>query len=330
METPRKSATSGFCAQCAESIPVALLRQEGLSGLHEAVGVVLDAVRLAGSLRPGCHVLVKPNLLMAKPLACTSPQVVAAACAWLLDNGLRVRVADAPGFGSARHVAKRVGLAEALRPLGLSVESMGATVAVPLPLLAEHGRRVQFPVARLALESDVLLSVPRVKAHGQMLLTLAVKNCFGCVPGLYKAVAHAREGRNPRLFADCLAALWAVLPPVAGLADGITAMHVTGPSKGEPFPLGLLGASTSAVALDEAIYTLLGLQPEAVPLGAALARRRALGSAAAGTKVLYPLQRPEDFNTADFRLPAHLAHTSFHPARFLQSCLRRMLAALRH
>ena len=38
------------------------------------------------------------------------------------------------------------------------------------------------------------------------------------------------------------------------MADGLTAMHVTGPSKGQPFPLGLLGASPSAVALDEALW----------------------------------------------------------------------------
>jgi hypothetical protein len=66
-----------------------------------------------------------------------------------------------------------------------------------------------------------------------------------------------------------------------------------------------------------------------VPLGAALARRKAWGCAAAGTDVVFPLRRPEDFDAAGFRLPAKLAHTSFHPARFMQSCLRRIMAALR-
>lgn len=312
-------------------LPVALLRQGSYADVRRAVGEALDAARLADfvPLRPGCRVLVKPNLLMPKPLACTSPEIVAAACAWLLDNNARVRVADSPGFGRACSVARSVGLADALRPLGLAVESMGAADAVPLPLDAPHAALPRFRVARLALESDFLLSVPRVKAHSQMLLTLSVKNCFGCVPGLHKAVAHAREGRDPRLFADCLAALWAVLPPVAALADGITAMHGTGPGRGEPFALGLLGAGASAVALDEALYAVLGRAPGDVPLGAALARRKAWGCAAAGTDVFFPLRRPEDFDAAGFRLPAKLAHTSFHPARFMQSCLRRIMAALR-
>ena len=56
-----------------------------------------------------------------------------------------------------------------------------------------------------------------------------------------------------------------VATPVAAVADGLTAMHVTGPSKGQPFPLGLLGASPSAVALDETLCAVLGLPREEVP-----------------------------------------------------------------
>ena len=321
-------------------LPVALLRHEAYSapGLHQAVGQVMDAARLAEfySLRPGARVLVKPNLLLAKPLACASPEVVAAVCAWLLDHGANVSVADSPGFGRAVSVARAVGLEAALRPLGLAVEEIGPAVPLPLPLEGEAAQKAgfqaggsRFQVARLAMESDLIVSVPRVKAHAQMLVTLSVKNCFGCVRGLHKAVAHAREGRDPLFFADCLAALWAALPPVAAVADGITAMHITGPSNGKPYALGLLGASASAVALDEAVYAVLGLTPQQVPLGAALCRRKAWGSAAAGTQVAFPLHAPADFCAAGFQLPAELSHTSFHPARFVQSCFRRIFAAFK-
>ena len=319
----------------AAALPVALLRQAGYAApeLRRAVGEALDAARLPEltPLRHGARVLVKPNLLLAKPLACTSPEVTAAVCAWLLDHGAQVRVADSPGFGRAGSVARAVGLADALRPLGLAVEEIGpaASVALSPGGAAQPGREARFQVARLALESDLIVSVPRVKAHAQMLVTLAVKNCFGVVKGLHKAVAHAREGRDPLFFADCLAALWASLPPVAALADGITAMHGTGPSKGRAFPLGLLGASASAVALDEALYAVLGLRPQGVPLGAALCRRKAPGSAAAGAQTVFPLLLPENFEAGGFELPAELAHTSFHPARFVQSCCRRIAAALR-
>ncbi|WP_291332706.1 DUF362 domain-containing protein [Desulfovibrio sp.] len=328
--------------QCnpGNSLPVALLRHDTYTApaLRTAVGQVMDAARLAEyyPLRAGTRVLVKPNLLMAKHLACTSPEVVAAVCAWIMDHGAQVRVADSPGFGRAVTVARAVGLDEALRPLGLEVEEIGPAVPLPLPLEGDAAQKAgfqaggsRFHVARLAMESDLIVSVPRVKAHAQMLTTLSVKNCFGCVRGLHKAVAHAREGRDPRFFADCLAALWATLPPVAAVADGITAMHITGPSNGKPFALGLLGASASAVALDEAVYAVLGLNPQDVPLGAALSRRKAWGSGAAGSQVIFPLNTPADFCAAGFQLPVELSHTSFHPARFVQSCFRRIFAAFK-
>ena len=323
----------------AHAVPVALARCEGYDrrSLAQLVGEVLDAARIAQScsLKVGTKVLVKPNLLMGRSLACTSPGVVAAACRWLRDHGAQMAVADSPGFGRAGSVARAIGLESALRPLGLEVRELDRPVPISLPLpqgsrSAHSGKAgTRFHVARAVHECDFILSLPRVKAHSQMLITLAVKNCFGCVSGLHKAVAHAREGRDPQFFADCLAALWAALPPVAAVADGITAMHMTGPSNGKPFALGLIGASASAVALDEAIYAVLGLSPQDVPLGAALCRRKAWGSAVAGAQASYPCNISADFCAAGFQLPAELSHTSFHPARFVQSCFRRIFAALK-
>ena len=126
--------------QCnpGNTLPVALLCHDAYTApaLRTAVGQVMDAARLTEyyPLRPGTRVLVKPNLLMAKHLACTSPEVVAAVCAWIVDHGAKVRVADSPGFGRAVTVARAVGLEEALRPLGLEVEEIGPAVPMPLPL----------------------------------------------------------------------------------------------------------------------------------------------------------------------------------------------------
>lgn len=265
----------------------------------------------------GKRVLLKPNLVSFRPLACTEPAVAATVCRWLLDQGARVRVADSPGFGTAPAVARRTGLSEALAPLGIRVEALGR----PCALRLDTG--VSFPVSRVALESDCILSVTRVKAHAQLRLTLSVKNLFGCVSGLRKAVIHTRQGQDPAFFADCLAALWAALPPSAGLLDGVTAMHVTGPSNGSPLALGLVGASSSCVALDEAFCALLGCAVEDVPLAAALVRRGTPDCLANGCRPRYALLHPDAAATRDFRVPTHLLHTSFRPWRLLKSCLRR-------
>lgn len=309
----------------AQAVPVALVRCESSAPaqVREAVTRALDASGMAVSR--GARVLVKPNLLMARALACTQPQVVAAACEWLLARGVSVEVADSPGFGRASAVARAIGLTEALKPLGLGVAPPDRAVRVELAL--PDGARLPFRVSRRALECDLVLSAAKVKAHSQMELTLTVKNCFGCVPGLRKALVHAREGQEPDLFADALAALWAALPPVGALADGITAMHVTGPSRGEPFALGLVGASVSAPALDTALRELLGA-PE-TPLEKALARRAAVGDWPARPEAVYPLLTPGECRVEGFAVPATLKHTSFRPGRLVKSLCRRVWAAMR-
>ncbi|MCH5276208.1 MAG: DUF362 domain-containing protein [Desulfovibrionaceae bacterium] len=290
------------------------------SGYDAAVAPVWAALDASG-WKPGrgAAILVKPNLLRAVPLACTHPAVVAAACAWLLDQGARVRVADSPGFGTAAGVAQAVGLVDALRPLGLTVSALGNPVPVPL------SRGGHWGVSRLALESDGVLSLPKVKAHAMMRLSLSVKNLFGCVCGVRKAWAHTRQGGSPDDFTHALLDVYKALPPVTALADGVIAMHVTGPSGGQPFPLGLVAASGSAPALDAALGALLGARPSDVPLWAEMLRQGLPGT----DSLVYPLEPPGNFHATGFILPAALDDISFRPHRLALSLIRRVIRACR-
>lgn len=286
---------------------------------------LLDGARLwGGRSLTGLRVLVKPNLLRNIPLACTSPEVTTAVCRWLLDHGAHVRVADSPGFGTAEGVARATGLAESLARLGLKIESMGR----PVPVTLSTGDRVH--LASVAMESDALISAGRVKAHSQMLLTLSCKNLYGCVPGLRKAWHHTVQGTEEKRFAAMQAAIVTALPPVAGVVDGIVAMHVTGPASGKPYPLGLLGVSASPVALDEAVCLALGRQPRDVPLQRALMESGHPDCQSSGAEYVYPRRKPADFQAEGFELPKVLMHTSFRPGRLLYSCVRRLWAELKN
>ncbi len=272
---------------------------------------------------PGTRVLVKPNFLKADPtgLCCTHPEVVRAACVYLLDRGCRVTVGDSPAFGSAARVASSIGLAPMLSELGVPVITLDSPRTVTLP----SGMRIG--ISRHALETDAVLSVPRIKAHTQMRLTCSVKNLFGCVSGVRKAVAHSTHGDKGNAFRTLLAEVPAMLPPTAALADGIVAMDRMGPSEGDPCSLGVLGAALEPVALDTAIYTMLGTTPQAVPLWGELQARKAHG--ARMEEVFFPMLGPDAFRDVRFRLPRSLTPESFHPLRLLRSAFRRLWARYR-
>ncbi|NCC25489.1 MAG: DUF362 domain-containing protein [Deltaproteobacteria bacterium] len=272
---------------------------------------------LSGRIKPGDRVLVKPNLVSAVPLACTGPEVVRSACRCLLDAGARVVVGDSPGFGRAGSVARACGLDQALADLGLTVQTLNQ------PRHVVVGTR-RIVVSRRAMEADHVVNVPRLKAHSQMRVTGAIKNLFGCVPGTRKAWIHAVLGDRGNRFPGHLVDVIAALPPVFSLVDAVTAMHRTGPMKGEVIQLGLLASSQNPVALDTALWTMLGLDPDLVPLWAECRRRNLPGNRA--EDLIYPLSSPRDFDLSGFVVPETLAPEAFGPVRLVRSTIRRLAA----
>lgn len=272
----------------------------------------------------GAKVLVKPNLLAAKPpdfLACTHPQVVRAACEYLLAHDARVTVGDSPTFGTGKKNAREIGLQAALADLPVRVIELNHPQFVRLPL--PWGR---VAVSREALECDLILNLPKLKVHRMMCLTGAVKNYFGCVTGIFKAFLHLRYGDRKNLFESMLVEVMRLLPPGVTILDAVKVMHITGPVHGSPYRLGLLGASPSAVALDTAVYSLLKLRPGDVPLWRETLARRLPG--ARWEDLTFPLENLEAFPAQGFQIPEALQSLSFHPLRVAKGLLRNWRTAI--
>jgi uncharacterized protein (DUF362 family) len=302
--------------------PVALLAQRDYApaSLRQTVEKLFAACDLR--FGRGEKVLVKPNLVSRSnaELCCTHPEVVRAVCAHLLDCGAAPMVADSPAFGSAERVAEAYGLTEALRPLGLRVHTLDR----PEPLALSFGGSIG--LSRRAKDADRILSLGKLKAHGQFRVTAATKNLFGCVCGCRKAYAHVRLGETPGHMERLVLEVRAALPPSLGLVDAVVAMHRGGPIHGEAYPLGLLAAAEDTLALDTALYALLGLTPAQVPLWAEAERQHLPGIRT--DQLQYVLDRPEGFDATGFQLSAGLDPMRFEPLRFLKGRLRSLLHQL--
>lgn len=300
--------------------------------LQRCAGYELPAVEaavasaLAGHLPDNLHgktVLLKPNLIAAAApaLACTHPQVIAAVAACLQGYGARVLLGDSPAFGSAGRVCARQGIADLLRRLDVR------QVEFATPVRHELTGGVTVAVAAEALDCDLLVGLPKVKAHNQMYVSLAVKNLFGVVVGVHKAMMHMVHGGDHRHFAGILLDLLDLLPPQLHVADGICAMHVSGPLDGRPLPLYCIAAAKSPVAMDTALLAVLELAPQGSPLWQEAAARGLAGSDPA--TIGYPGLVPRDFRGAGFIAPLRLNPVRFNPGRFLRGMMRRVMLRLR-
>jgi len=250
----------------------------------------------------GSRVLVKPNLLAGAPpqrAVTTHPAVVEAALKLLLEAGAKVTVADSPGFSSAAKVAAKSGIAEVAHRLGVEIAELDESVEVSAPG-GSLFRKVE--VARAALEADAIINLAKFKTHGQMILTMAVKNLFGCVVGHRKAQWHMAAGIDRDAFARLLLELWRLLPRTFSLVDGIVAMDGNGPSAGRARAMNLLLAGEDALAVDRIAARLVGLAENRFPLVRAARQIDELGPSLGHIDVVGG--SVEALAVDDFELPA--------------------------
>lgn len=214
-----------------------------------------------GLIQRGARVLVKPNCICgsgpAKPVQ-THPAVILEVCRQLIDRGAKPFVGDSPAWGSLTGNLRQLGVLEDLQRLGVPV------VEFKRPVKAENpGGKVftHLTVDAAALEADAIVNLPKFKAHRQLLLTVAIKNMFGCVGGRRKAWWHVKAGSYENYFGRMLVETFMLLKPAITLIDGITAMEGPGPISGTPRAMNLLMAATDGPALERVAAEIVGIKP---------------------------------------------------------------------
>ena len=212
----------------------------------------------------GERILLKPNLLAAaapEQCATTHPAVFRAVCELFNSSGVELSYGDSPAYHSPEAAAYKSGLAEAAAEWNIPLADFvrGQEVFVPEAL-----QNRKFTIANGVLASDGLISLPKLKTHGLMKLTGALKNQFGCIPGILKSEFHVKLPQTVD-FARMLADLNIFLKPRLYIMDGIMAMEGNGPRNGSPRKMNVLLFSTDPVALDATICRLVQVDPELSP-----------------------------------------------------------------
>ena len=230
--------------------------------LIDKLGEMID---LAGgwpqSVVPGARVLLKVNMLSAKSPAraiTTHPEVVAAAAVLLKREGCVITIGDSPG-GAVKGVQrywKNCGFEAVADELGIELVNFEKSGSVEVSI-----DNRTYNIAKPIIDADVLINMCKFKTHGLCRLTNAVKNAFGAVPGLGKAILHS-HGIRPADFAEILVDIYTIVDFDFHIMDAILAMDGKGPSTdGTPRWDGILGVARDGVCLDVVMSGLAGLDP---------------------------------------------------------------------
>ncbi|MFA5524237.1 MAG: DUF362 domain-containing protein [Tissierellales bacterium] len=216
----------------------------------------------------GETVLLKLNLLMKKrpeEATTTHPIFVKALADIFIEYGAKVVIGDSPGGPFNERILKGIykycGIEDIANEVGAELNYNTESLEVK----NEKGMILRtMEVAEMVTKVDKVISVSKLKTHGMMLFTGAVKNMFGVIPGLRKAEYHFKmphiEDFSQALLDICLYA-----NPVLSFMDGIVGMEGAGPSAGEPRELGVVLASPSPCHLDVVATTIVNIDPLKVP-----------------------------------------------------------------
>ena len=213
------------------------------------------AIAAAGGLdwvQPGMRVGVKLNLCTAKrpeAAATTHPVLAAELTRMLVQRGAVVVLGDSPGGPFLAPLIRRLyettGLRLSEQAGGTLNEDFGYT-EVKNP----EGKSLRrFAYVDWLRNCDAVINFCKLKSHGMMGMTAAVKNLYGVIPGTYKSEYHFQHV-EPMNFADMLVDLDEYVRPRLHLVDAVDIMEGNGPTMGTPRRLGLLLAGTDPYRLD--------------------------------------------------------------------------------
>lgn len=214
--------------------------------------------------RNGERIILKANLLReARPeqAVCTHPSVIAAAGSLAIKEGAVPVIADSPG-GGYRYTARTLdkiyrtsGMLGAAKKAGIEVnrDTTSRPVSYADGVLTKH-----FDIITPVFEADAVFNMCKMKTHLFTVMTGAVKNIFGVIPGLSKTGYHAKLHDTTR-FAGMLLDLARYISPRLSIMDAVLAMEGDGPGSGDPRHVGLLLGSENPLALDVVAGEIMGI-----------------------------------------------------------------------
>lgn len=237
--------------------------------LDQAVERHFQMLGLERLIRPQMKIVLKPNLLMKRrpeEATTTHPALMAAIIRKLKALGAaHITIADSPGGPFTTGMLAGIYSASGMERVAMEEEvALNQDTTATTVLVGENEQIKQVDVITAIAKADLVINVCKLKAHGMMTLSGAVKNMFGVIPGLTKPEYHFRFP-DPKDFGAMLVDVCEAAKPAVTFVDGIEAMEGNGPSAGQKKQVGLVLAGRSPYCVDLALCYLTGLDPMELP-----------------------------------------------------------------
>ena len=209
----------------------------------------------------GKKVVIKPNVLRASKAEehiVTNPALLLAVIEKVEQmSPLEIVVGDNPGlfnYGDNENSFEKTGLMAAAKGYYKNLGDTTQHLSFNPDFMREIG------VSKEIMDADVFISLPKFKTHGLTVMTGAIKNSYGILPGAQKARLHQLAG-TPERFHQVIVEVFRLRVPDFFIMDAVVGMEGNGPASPELRDIGLILAADNAVALDAVVARMMGVNP---------------------------------------------------------------------
>jgi uncharacterized protein (DUF362 family) len=229
--------------------------------------IIARGLRELGIDVRGRRVFLKPNIVEyeANTAINTHPLVVAGAAVAFRSAGAReVVVGEGPGHRrDIEYLITRTGLYEQLREHRVRFVDLNHDDVREVALGSHFTGMATMMLPVELLQSDFIVSMPKLKTHHWAAMTAGMKNFFGSVPsavyGWPKNLLHVKGIENSILDLN------ATIRPHFSIVDAVTAMEGDGPIMGRPRTVGFIAMGPDVVSVDATCARIIGLDPGKMP-----------------------------------------------------------------
>ncbi|MFH0897311.1 MAG: DUF362 domain-containing protein [Candidatus Bathyarchaeota archaeon] len=217
----------------------------------------LEMIQVSDFLSAGKPFLIKPNYINSQHPSTgitTDARVVEGIVKFLKERKVEdITIGEGSGWGDTFQAFKVAGIDSVAERWGVKLIDLNkdefVEVTTPNPLSLKR-----ISVAKTALER-IIISVPKLKVHGNATVTLSLKNMMGALA--FKGTMH--DGQLSKNIAD----LASILKPSIAVIDGIIAAegHET---RGRSVSMNVVITGTDPVAVDAVGSAVMGISPESV------------------------------------------------------------------
>jgi uncharacterized protein (DUF362 family) len=235
-----------------------MTEQVALTAVGDDAGVPAGLDRLLAllggplsGLPAGAEVLIKPNLFQTAPGFQVRPALLAAIARVVAEHGARPVIAERTHaiYEILRdHEAAKYARVVSFDDLPLRITGIPGATSLRVPIA----------VPELILDCDYFIGVPQLRTHASVVYSNAMKNLVGLLPGYTTRIVHMAGVDESTVDLNLMR------PQDLVVCDGTTVIEGNYPMDGRAREAGFLAASRNAVALDVAVGTLAGFDPESV------------------------------------------------------------------